>query len=172
MPRGRPKGSGNKPKEEVVIVETAPQNETLEVSEQAVQPPVKRTGRVTRVPINGYRDILSVDGQEPGYHYVWIEEANTFRMEQAGYSFVSHDVVVGNRRVNAASQIGSKVSIPGGNDRTLYLMRCPDEIFNEEMDLLAKQIDETESTMLQKTNTRTRDQYGEVKIGRGKPDTF
>lgn len=166
MPRGRPRKviAEQTPEVEVQSSESV---ETSEVSQEVAptQPVAKRTGRPSRVPINGYRDVLKVEGQEPGWHYAWIADSNTYRMEDAGYEFVEHDVVVGNRRINAASQIGSKVSIPGGNGVTLFLMRCPEEIYNEEMAMMHAEIDERERALL---NIKEDGRYGSVKISRGK----
>lgn len=177
MPRGRPRKVVNQAPEqseaasqntsEQEVVQTAP-----EVSSVATQPVAKRSGRPARTPINGYRDVLKVDGQEPGWHYAWITDENTYRMEMGGYEFVSHDVVVGDRRINAASQIGSKVSIPGGNGVTLFLMRCPEEIYQEEMDLMHQRVDDNERAVFGKLNSKEDGRYGEVSIKRGKPQTY
>ena len=142
------------------VVEAQPEEKKVAVST------VNRSGRPKRVPINGYRDILKVEGQEAGYHYAWITDKNASRFELAGYDFVDHDVVVGDNRVNAASQIGAKISIPGGNGVTLFLMRVPQDIYDEEMEMLNEKIDETELALTQ--NSREEGRYGSVKIGRGK----
>lgn len=177
MPRGRPRKIVNE------AVETAQtdieahaeassaeaHNELQATAEVAHQPKEKRTGRPARTPINGYRDILRVDGQEPGWHYVFVIDNDTYKYEQGGYEFVTHDVTVGDRRINAASQIGSKVSIPGGNGVTLFLMRCPDEVYEEEMALNAQKVDENERALLGKLNTKEDGRYGSVSIGRGNP---
>lgn len=168
MPRGRPRKVQDQVS--VDLVQPIETQETAEVSEEVkespTQPVAKRSGRPSRVPINGYRDILKVEGQEPGWHYSWITDENVFRMQDAGYVFVEHDVVVGNRRVNAASTIGSHISIPGGNGVTLFLMRCPNELYDEEMAILHKEIDDRERTMLNDLNSKEGGRYGSVKISR------
>ena len=165
--RGRGRPAGKKVSMQVRPEEVIQQQEEP-VVETKVVTKVNRSGRPKRTPINGYRDILKVEGQEPGYHYAWITGDNSFRFENAGYEFVEHDVVVGDKRVNAASQVGSKVSIPGGNGVTLYLMRVPEDIYQEEMELLNNQIDSTEEQMKKNLNSKENGQYGSVTIGRGK----
>lgn len=164
--RGRPRKVQEQADSPEVQVEVG--QETVEMSQQEVTPqtPVaKRTGRPSRVPINGYRDVLKVEGQEPGWHYAWITDENVNRMEDAGFVFVEHDVVVGNRKVNAASQIGAKVSIPGGNGVTLFLMRCEEDIFDEEMALIQKDVDARERALLN-VSSKEEGRYGSVKISR------
>lgn len=168
MPRGRPRKIAVESTSTEVQQETTAVQETAKQETTEAQPTKQRPARPKRVPINGYRDVLRVDGQEPGWHYAWIADANTYKMEQGGYDFVEHDVTVGDRRINAASQVGSKISIPGGNGVTLFLMRCPNEVYTEEMDLLHEKIDENEQALLNKEDGR----YGKVKVGRGKPSQF
>lgn len=167
MPRGRPRKVIAEQAQANEVVQTAQVAQTTEVSQETkTQAAPKRAVRPSRVPINGYRDVLSVEGQEPGWHYSWITDANVARMEMAGFDFVEHDVVVGNRRINAASQIGSKVSIPGGNGVTLFLMRCPDELYDEEMELMHKEIDEKERALIGNLNSNQDGRYGKVEISR------
>lgn len=123
-----------------------------------------RIGTRKRTPINGYRNILSVEGKEPGWHYCWVEGENVPRYENAEYEFVVHDVIVGERKLNAASSIGGKVSIPGGNGMTLYLMRVLEEFYNEDMESLQAEIDERESAMKTELNSKNDGRYGEVEL--------
>lgn len=125
---------------------------------------VNRSDRPKRVPINGHRDILAVHGKEPGFHYCWIPEHMTARYESAGYDFVTHEVVVGDRKLNAGSQIGSKVSVPVGNGVTGFLMRCEESIFLEEKTHVHREADKQEQLMRSSANEEGR--YGQVKIGK------
>lgn len=143
------------------------QSEVIAAEGTEVQRPTKASSRIgtrKRVPINGYRDILSITGQEPGWHYCWVELDNVPRYENADYEFVTHDVIVGERKINAASQIGGKISIPGGNGMTLYAMRVLDEYYNEDMESLQSEIDEREASMKQALNSKSDGRYGEVDI--------
>ncbi len=130
---------------------------------------LNRSDRPKRVPISGYRNILSVQGQEPGWHYCWVNEDKVPRHEQAWYEFVTHDVVIGDRRVNAASQIGGKISLAVGNHLTGYLMRVPQEAYDEDMELLQQELDAKDAAMRSALNSGTDGQYGKVEITQSKP---
>jgi hypothetical protein len=135
---------------------------------------VTRSDRPKRVPINGYRNILTVEGQEPGWHYVWVNDAtqahgtnNVPRFEDAGYQFVEHSVSVGDRKINSASQVGGKVTRSMGNGVTGYLMRLPQEDYDSDQAALQAEINESERGLFEKLNSKTDGQYGNVKLGRG-----
>ena len=154
MPRGRPKK----------IKDVAPVEETLQEAPRPTAAEGRAVGRKKRVPINGYRNILAVEGQEPGYHYCWVTDDNVPRYENADYELVSHDVVVGDRKVNSASMIGGHVSIPGGNGVTLHLMRVLEEFKMEDDAALQADIDEKERSMKQTLNNKDDGKYGGVQI--------
>lgn len=141
--RGRPRKSAIT-EQDIPVAE--PQQEDAEL---APRPSIAnpRSGRKKRVPINGYRNVLSLEGQEPGWHYAFIRDDLVPRFESADYQFVTHDVVIGDRLINAASQVGSHISIPGGNGRVLYLMRQREEDYNEDMAAYHQQIDDDELAM-------------------------
>lgn len=123
-----------------------------------------RSGRTKRTPINGYRNILSVEGQEPGYHYCWVTGDNVPRFQNADYEFVTHDVVVGDKRVDAAAVTGGSITIPGGNGETLHLMRVLEEYYKEDMGQLHSEIDEKERSMRQSLNNKDDGRYGEAEV--------
>lgn len=129
---------------------------------------VNRSDRPTRVPINGLRDKMSVRGQEPGWHYCWVNEDNCPRYELGRYQFVTHEVTVGDRKIDAASMIGGKVAMSAGNGVTAYLMRCTDEDFAEEMKLINERTDGTEQSLRENLNSGADGKYGKVEIGRGR----
>lgn len=129
---------------------------------------LNRSERPTRVPINGLRDIMNVRGQEPGWHYCWVNEDNCPRYELGGYEFVSHEVIVGDRKIDSASMIGGKVAKAVGNGVTAYLMRCPQEVFEEEQRLINERTDATEQSLRENLNAGGDGRYGKVEIGRGR----
>lgn len=130
---------------------------------EQVRPKRAISQRRKRVPVNGYRNILSVEGLDPLYHYAWINDNLVDRFLLAEYEFVDHDVVVGDRKINAASQIGSKISLPGGNGRTIFLMRQLKEYYDEDMASYHAEIDETEMAMLGML-TKDAGRYGQVSM--------
>ena len=130
---------------------------------------VNRSDRPKRVPVNGYRDILSVQGQEPGWHYCWVNEDKIPRHEAAHYEFVTHDVIIGDRHVNTASQIGGKVSIRVGNQLTGFLMRQLQEYYDEDMKALQDDLDVRDESMRASLNNKQDGRYGSVEITQSKP---
>lgn len=129
---------------------------------------VNRADRPNRASIHGYRDILGVKGQEEGWHYCWVNDYNVDRWLSYGYDYVTHEVQVGERRINQGTQLGSKVTIPVGNGVIGFLMRIPEELFNEEMKNLEAKNDTLEEQMLRDLNKREDGQYGKVEIKHGR----
>jgi hypothetical protein len=125
---------------------------------------LNRSERPARVPIHGYRDVLDVRGQEAGWHYCWVNDYNVDKFLAGGYEYVTHAVMVGHTRLNEGSQIGSKVSKPVGNGVIGYLLRVPDEIFQEENRALEAEVDSREASMRSDLNSGKDGQYGKVSI--------
>lgn len=130
---------------------------------------LNRAERPKRTPINGYRNRLQITGEEPGFHYCWINDYNVDRYLEAGYDYVTHDVMVGHKKIDVTSQPGSRITQNVGNGVVAYLMRCPDDIYHDEMDSLEADLQEKEQAMRQQSNEG---QYGQVKIGRGDPSKY
>lgn len=137
-------------------------------NERQVERPstLNRAERPSRIPIHGKRDKLSVRGTEKGWHYCWVNDdgGNVDRYVDGGYEFVTHEVVIGDKKINTASQIGGKVSLKVGNGLTGFLMRIPEEYHQEDMDLLHQEIEDKEASMKQHLNSRQNGQYGHVSI--------
>jgi hypothetical protein len=124
---------------------------------------LNRAQRPDRIPITGFRDKLTVEGKEPGFHYAWIRDDFVARAERASYEYVTHEVIVGDTRI-AASAIGGKVSIPGGNGVTLFLMRVPQEYYDSDMDEMQAEVDAREADMKRTLNSGQDGQYGKVEV--------
>lgn len=120
---------------------------------------LNRSERPSRSPINGSRDILNVRGQEEGFHYCWVNEDNIDRYLSGDYEFVSHEVTVGDKKIEAAA-MGSKHSKAVGNGVTAYLMRCPNEVYEDEIRNINEKTDAIESTLKQKADG----QYGDITV--------
>lgn len=120
---------------------------------------LNRSERPVRTPINGARDILNVRGQEAGFHYCWVNEDNVGRYLEGGYEFVSHDVIVGDKKIEATA-MGTHHTKAVGNGVTGYLMRCPEEFYEDELRNVAQKTNEVESTL----NNKSDGQYGNVEI--------
>lgn len=131
-------------------------------SKQSVS--LNRAGRPARLPITGLRNKLTVEGKEPGFHYAWIRDDFIGRAERAWYEYVTHDVIVGDGQMTA---IGGKISIPGGNGVTLFLMRVPEEYYQQDMDEQQKDIEAKEADMYRNLNSGKDGQYGKVDVAVG-----
>lgn len=142
----------------------------MEHKERTPDKPVRETraARPKRVPISGTRDLLTVEGKDPSFHYHWFSDKNEtgqriHRAKMAGYTFVtSEEVSVGDSAVFKSANVGSIIRIPDGRSGNyLYLMKLPIEWREEDLADRAKRNTETETIM-----SRSRDdgQYGELKI--------
>jgi len=121
-----------------------------------------RSERPVRTPINGTRDILNVKGQEEGFHYCWVNEDNVDRYLDGGYDFVTHDVTVGDKKLSAAS-MGSKINKAVGNGVQAFLLRCPNDVYEDELKQIADATDETEATLVS-ANNKSDGQYGTISV--------
>jgi hypothetical protein len=93
----------------------------------------ERTKRKERNSITGTRTKLALTGEEPGFHYAWINEDNVGTAEDAGFEFVSHAIKVGNKHIDISQMQGSKISRNVGGGVIAYLMRVPQEWYDEDM---------------------------------------
>jgi hypothetical protein len=130
---------------------------------------LNRSERPKRVPINGLRDKLTVVGQEEGWHYCWVNEDKVPRFTAANYEFVTHECVIGDRKVDNNTAIGGKHSMNVGNGVTAYLMRCPQEEFDEDRATELAEIKAREDAMKRELNSSSDGRYGKVEIAQNKP---
>lgn len=92
-----------------------------------------RSKRKERNPITGLKTKLSLTGEEPGFHYAWINDDNVGAAEDAGYEFVSHPIRVGNKHIDVSTMQGAKISRNVGGGVIAYLMRQPQEWYDTDM---------------------------------------
>lgn len=127
-----------------------------------------------RVPIQGFRDKLTVDGLDPDYVYRWILDAheNGQRIEQcqaAGYNFVRKEdgVIIGQNSVHQSETLGSIIRISEADDSYLYLMRIRKEYYEEDQKAKNAEVDALQHSMNRNTGKTPGkdDLYGSVKIG-------
>ena len=126
--------------------------------------------RPPRVPLGGFRDILTLQNTDPNYHYHWaldMSEKGTqiARCMQAGYEFVRPEegVVVGEASVFKTEGVGSVLRVPGGGGMFHYLLKLPIEFFKEDMDRHQERVDMTEQSI--KNQGKNDSFYGDVRIG-------
>ena len=114
------------------------------IKEEGVQARPKRT------PL-GSRNVLAVPDR-PGYHRVWVSDSTSIRpsiaaYEEAGYTFVTDPMKVGDNYANSGNPIVSAVSRPGGKGVTLYLMEVLNEYYAEDQKLQEEKIRQKEKDM-------------------------
>lgn len=144
---------------------------------KAGRPKMRRPGdnmlvtKETRVPLGGYRDILTVENTDPDYHYYWelddTEHGNRlYKRRQAGYDFVSPDegVIVGEASVFKTADLGSIIRVPNGDGRYLYLMKILRSWYEEDRAKMDKLVDDTEESIRRPNDVEGG--YGSTKISR------
>lgn len=105
-------------------------------------------GRPVRNPVSG-RNILTVKGKEPGYHYRIVndEPDRIARFQEGGYELVSNESVkVGDNRVSLPTAEGTVKQMSVGGGQKAYLMRIKKEWYDEDQKEKQKRVDELEAT--------------------------
>lgn len=123
----------------------------------------KRDGR--RTPINGVRNILTVQGKEPGYEYRVVNDEGdrVAQFESMGYEIVTDQTIkVGDRRVANPTKEGSAVQVSVGGGVKAYVMRIKKEFYDE--DQAAKQVRVNEQEADMKKTARNSADYGKLEI--------
>lgn len=129
---------------------------------------------VDRVPVQGFRDKLTVDGLDSNYVYRWIldKDENGQRIEQckaAGYEFVRGEdgVKIGQSSVHKSESMGSifRISEPDGS--YLYLMRTLKEYYEEDQAAKNAEVDTIQGSMNRNSGNKPGqdDLYGSVQVG-------
>lgn len=100
-----------------------------------------------RVGVGGYRDKLTVEGQDPDYVYRWIlsgaeKSGRILNLRARGYEFVkAEDHNFGESDVYKSQDEGSLVRTPAGKEGDfLYLMRIRKEHYEEDKEDKSKRI--------------------------------
>lgn len=106
------------------------------------------SGRVRRTPIET-RNRLDIKVRDPNYVYRVVNIVND-RVEQLqaqGYEIDPDNNKVGDKRVDAASSLGSVAEISVGQGTKAVIMRQHKDYYKEDQDAKQAQIDELESSM-------------------------
>lgn len=130
---------------------------------------LNRAERPQHTPIHGFRDKMEVKGIKPGFHACWVNDYNVDAYLAGSYDFVTYNVTVGDKHINAAATEGGKISMPVGNGVIAYLMEIPQEWYEEDMAKLENETDEKERAMRDTFRSKEDGRYGEVKIRDSKP---
>jgi hypothetical protein len=140
------------------------------------RPRVSRPGdikvtRETRLPLGGFRNILTLENTNPNFHYFWAVDDTELgteitRLRYAGYEFVRQNerVLVGEAQVYQTEDVGSLIRVPAGGGKYHYLMRIPLEWYEQDQAREAAKVDESELSI--KGPQAGEGNYGSVKISR------
>lgn len=123
----------------------------------------KRTKR--RTPIVGGRNVLTVQGKEPGFQYRIVNDDGdrVSQFESQGYEIVKDsNIKVGDRRVANPSQSGAPIEVSVGGGKKAFVMRIPNEFYEEDQAAKQAYVDETEKGM--KDDMKKVSDYGKVTI--------
>lgn len=123
-----------------------------------------KVDRPRRTPINGSRNILKVNGQEPGFVYRVVNDTGdrVQEMIDRGYEIVTHDVKVGDKRVATPAAEGSPTKVSVGQGVQGYVMRIREDWYKEDQDSKQAVVNETEATM--KAEAKKAGNYGKIEI--------
>lgn len=124
--------------------------------------------RENRIPVSGFRDILTVDGKDPEYHYRWVLDESevgrrVFTRQRAGYTFatVEDGLQIGQSSVYKSDNIGSCIRVPNDDGRWLYLMKIPKDWHEDDLKAQSIEIDEKEASIKTPGLEGT---YGEINL--------
>lgn len=121
--------------------------------------------RTRRTSINGTRNILKVEGKEPGYEYRIVNDDGdrVSQFQERGYEIVTDkSVKVGDRRIANPTAEGSPVQVSVGGGQKAYIMRIKDEWYKEDQAAKQKEVDETVASM--KKDAADNADFGKLQI--------
>ena len=134
------------------------------------QPGDIKLSREERVPLGGFRDILTLRNTDPNYHYYWgIDESEDgsqiARCLQAGYVMVRPEekVTYGEASVYKSNGLGSVIRVSAGGGLYHYLMKLPMEFHLDDQRRNAERVNQTEQS-LKNQGGDTSGFYGDVSI--------
>ena len=118
--------------------------------------------RPSRTSVADWRNVLTVEGQDPDFHYRWImdkDEAGQriYRFTQAGYELVQADThKVGENFVYSSTRTeGSLLRVPADKEGNfLYLVRIKKEWYEEDQQAKQLKILSTEKQALEQYKNR------------------
>jgi hypothetical protein len=134
-----------------------------EAKEAIAKPPVNR---VRRSSIAGRRNVLTVSGQDPDFHYRVVNDSGDRVQEfiDMGYGIVEKDSVrIGDKRVDNQSGEGSQARVSVGQGMHAYVMRIRKDWYQEDQAAKQAHVDATEAATKEKALDGT---YGKLEISR------
>ena len=139
---------------EATTAEAVPEEKRGRGRPRKVRPEDVLLTREERVPLGGFRDILTLKNTDPNYHYHWpLDSAENgtqiTRYLQAGYVFVRPEegVIAGESAVYSTKDLGNVMRVPAGNGDFHFLMKLPMAYYEEDMRLQAEKVNLTEQSL-------------------------
>ncbi len=125
----------------------------------------QETRQPVRVPVASNRAPLVVKGfDHANFSGRWVsdQDGRLATFLEGGYEFVTRDMIssAGEATVETSKGLDSRVTKPGGLGVTLYLMRIPKNLYDEDQATKARNVDQIEKSM----RAPQPGTYGSVKI--------
>lgn len=130
-----------------------------------------RVRRNLRTALTGGRNILTVEGLDPDYHYCWVTDINgkVEHFLEMGYEFEHlENLAIGDKSVEQGKSVGSRVNKNVGGGLTAYLMKYPKDEWDEAMGAIQSELDAQEREWKQQLNSGRDGTYGNVTLERKK----
>lgn len=132
-----------------------------------MKPVQDRTRKPLRASINGTRQILAVQGKEPGYVYRIVNDIGdrVASMQEQGYEIVTDkSIKVGDRRVAVPTAEGSpvQVTVSQTSGTKGIVMRIREDWYKEDQETKLQRVNELEAQTQRAENVPGR--YGEIKL--------
>lgn len=130
-----------------------------------------RTRRNLRTALTGGRNILTVQGLDPDYHYCWVTDINgkVEHFLEMGYDFESQEnLSIGDVAVEQGKSVGSRVSKNVGGGYNAYLMKFPKDEWEAAMGDIQAELDQNERDWKTQLNSGRDGTYGKVTLDRDK----
>jgi hypothetical protein len=119
--------------------------------------------RPRRSPLSS-RNRLAIKNKEPGYVYRIVNDVDdrVALLQEQGYEICTKETVgvVGDKRVDNASSLGSSSVISVGQGTKAVVMRQKEEYYKEDQALKQAELDELERTM-----GKDKSDYGSIRTG-------
>ena len=130
---------------------------------EQIQTKTKRAAR--RTPVNGVRNVLTVQGKDPNFEYRVVNDTGdrVAQFESQGYEIVTDsNIKVGDRRIANPTKEGSPVRTSVGGGIQAYVMRIPKEFYKEDQEAKQTYVNDTEAAM--KKDAIKGADYGQLKV--------
>lgn len=123
------------------------------------------SGRVSRTPV-GQRNILTIKGKDENFVYRVVNDIDdrVAQFQEAGYELVPDESVkVGDKRVNAATSVGSYKQLSVGQGTKAMVMRIRKDWYEEDQAKKLAHVAAVEDATREKALNGT---YGDIKVSR------